>query len=413
MFKPKIIVLLFLVVGLAWLPPAGRAQMVMGQYEEEAPVGTWNIFGPMGAAALGLGETIFTRADDVSVLFANPALMSRLPSLAVSLGGYIQSASFFRYGPVNSGTVSTVGNAGLRTAAADMAAVSVRVLGWRLGLGLGLSEVFDRPSVEARSSQPYYLFSFGQTGYLRTLNVSLGREVAAGLSLGLGFNLVSGRWEWKMTDAWSGVTITDTRRRDFQGHYFNGGLHWQASASLGLAAVFRAPFQRKASSHSLLQYGAQAANILIEADGQDAFRQPLVLGLGLDWKFLDRLRLAGQVSYWNWSSYEASLFGEKLDRDFQNIWRAGVGLEYMSGFRLFQKDFDFPYRVGLVYDPQPIRSPHSSYLSFCLGCGLRWQGIRLDLGAIMGAENGSGWHLTANRLALTLTYSAGPGPGNG
>jgi len=413
MLKPKVVVVTVLTIVLSLLPRPGRAQTATGQYEEEAPVGTWNIFGPMGAAGLSLGETVFVRGDDASVLFTNPALLTRLPRLAVSLGGYLQVATFFRYGPVNTGPVSTVGNAGLRTAAADVAALAFRVLGWRVGLGLGLSEVFDRPIVEARYSSPYYLFSFEQDGQLRTLNLSLAREVVAGLSLGLGLNLVSGRWEWKMTDSWSAATITDNRKRNFKGFFLSGGLHWQASDGLSLAAAFRAPYERKADSQSLLRYQAQFADILIQADGQDAFRQPLVLGLGLDWRCLDMFRLAGQISYWNWSSYRASIFGEEQARDFRNVWTAGLGLEYMSTFRLFQQDLDFPFRLGLVYDPQPMGSPRSAYLKFSLGFGLRWQGFRLDMGALIGAEKGSGWDLMANRLALTLTWSSGPGPGKG
>jgi len=413
MSKYKIIVVVVFAFWAAWLPRPGLAQMAQGQYEEEAPVRTWNIFGPTGAAGLGLGETTFTQASDASVLFTNPALMTRLPRLAVSVSGSFQFASFFRYGPVNTGPVYTSGNAGLKITAADFAAVTVRVLGWRVGLGLALGEIYDRPPVEARSTQYTYLFSFKQAGYLRTLNLSLGREVAAGLSLGLGFNLVSGRWEWNLTDAWSGVTISDIRTRSFKGYFFNGGLHWQASAGLSLAAAFRAPYQRKASSRSHLRYSAQAADILIQADGEDTFRQPLVLGLGLDWKLLDRLKLAGQVSYWNWSSYRASLFGEELTRDFRDVWKAGLGLEYLNWFRLFQQEFDLPSRIGLVYDPQPMNSPRSSYLNFSLGFGLQWKGVQLDLGTIIGAEKGSGWNLTANQIALTLTLSSGPKPAKG
>jgi hypothetical protein len=409
MSKHKIVMILALAFLTAWLPRPGLAQMALGQYEEEAPVRTWNIFGPPGAAALGLGGATFTQATDASVIFTNPALMSRLPRLAVSLSGSFQFASFFRYGPVNTGPVYTTGNAGLKISAADLAALTLRVWGWRLGLGLALAETYDRPAVEARSTELTYLFSFKQTGYLRTLNLSLGREVAAGFSLGLGFNLVSGRWEWNLTDAWSGITISDTRTRSFEGFFFNGGLHWQASAALGLAAAFRAPYQRKASSRSRLHYTAPAADILIQSEGQDTFRQPLVVGLGVDWKLLDRFRLAGQISYWNWASYQASLCGERLARDFRDIWKVGLGLEYMSWFRLFGQDVDLPSRIGLNYDPQPTNSPRSSYLDLSLGIGLKWKGVQLDLGTIIGAEKGSGRNLTANQVALTVTLSSGPG----
>jgi long-subunit fatty acid transport protein len=398
---------------VAWHPLALRGQMVLGQYEEEAPVRTWNIFGPTGAAGLGLGDTMFTLAADASVLFTNPALMTRLPVLAVSLGGSLQAADFFRYGPVNTGPLSTLGNARWSTAAADLAALSVRILGWNVGLGLALSEIYDRPETVAQSASPYYLFSFGQSGFLRTLNLSLGREIVDGLSLGLGFNLVSGRWEWKLTDAWSGVTITDSRRRNLSGYTFNGGLCWQATGGLSLAAIFRAPYQRKASSRSDLHYDAQSADILIQGSGEDTFHEPLVLGSGLSWTFLDKFLLAAEVTFWNWSSYRASLMGEDTARNFRDTWKVGLGLEHLSWFRLFNQDFDCPARFGLVYDPQPMSSPQSSYLNFSLGLGLHWRGIHLDLGTMVGTEKGSGQRLTAQRLALTLTVFSGPRPAGG
>jgi len=60
-----------------------------------------------------------------------------------------------------------------------------------------------------------------------------------------------------------------------------------------------------------------------------------------------------------------------------------------------------------------MNSPRSSYLNFSLGFGLQWKGVQLDLGTIIGAEKGSGWNLTANQIALTLTLSSGPKPAKG
>ncbi|MBM3297863.1 MAG: hypothetical protein FJY83_09740, partial [Candidatus Aminicenantes bacterium] len=302
---------LILGLTLVLLPSSARGQTVMGQYEEEAPLATWNLFGAPGAAALGRGASLFAPGDDASVIFANPAQAVRLPGLSVSLGGGLHSASLFRFGPVNTGPISSTENLPLDTLALDFAALTLNLKGWVIGLGAGLIEIYDRPYVEAGAASYNALFTFHQEGYLRAWNVSLARELFPGFSLGLGANLVSGRWAWEMTDRWNAsprtVTITDERSRDLEGFYLNGGVVWRLSERVSMTAAFRTPYGLSADTRSLLRYQAPGGgtDIRIEAEGASRFTRPAAAGFGVEWAARDNLRLLGEVGWWNWASYTA------------------------------------------------------------------------------------------------------------
>ena len=49
--------LLILICVVALLPGLSEAQMAMGQYEQEAPLRSWNSFGFTTAAGLAMGGT--------------------------------------------------------------------------------------------------------------------------------------------------------------------------------------------------------------------------------------------------------------------------------------------------------------------------------------------------------------------
>ena len=94
-----------LLAGVLFAWGSASAQLVVGQYEDEAPLGTWNSFGAPSAPSVGLGGTQFAWAWDVSASLANPALLLSLPQLAASLSGSYGTASMFRYALVNTGPV--------------------------------------------------------------------------------------------------------------------------------------------------------------------------------------------------------------------------------------------------------------------------------------------------------------------
>jgi hypothetical protein len=400
----------FLCFGFLLSVPAW-AQLNIGQYEDEAPFRTWNAFGIPAASAVGMGEVQFALVADSSASIVNPARLTALPKFSFTLHGSFTSASFDKYSIVNTGVLITQGNSAMGVYGIDFAGITLVYKGWAMGISIGLLENYDRPSQNPDyqyESEVLYLLDFEQTGFLRNYNVSIARKFGRWLSFGLGMNYVSGSMEKTIVENmyYSGVTISDTKNHDFNGFYVNGGLAADIFDKLTVAAVFRTPYTKNADSESKLRYDSPPGNtdIRIEAAAKNRYEQPLVLGVGVDYRFSPQLRVASDVSFFNWSSYSITYFDEEIKREFKNIVKVSGGFEYASSLRLFQQDVRIPLRVGLSYDPQPVKVPSTHYVYYTLGVGMHWQRLHLDAGAMFGKEKGSGGDLYGRKFSLSLSY---------
>lgn len=399
---------------MAWAfidPTASAAQLVLGQYEDEAPLRTWNTFPFATASSLGRGETSFSFASDASAALTNPSLLLHLPKVSFVLNSSYNSASLFKYSIVNTGILRTEKNLTLGLYAIDFAGVSLHIGKWAVGLAVALSEIYDRPVVQVESSyqgNPYYLINLRQEGLLRTFHFSLARSLGRRVQAGLGINFVTGKLEKEIFEQWfdTNLTITDTKSWDFSGIFLNAGLTIGLTEKWNAGVIFRSPFLKKSKSQSLWRYNSPAGKteISIGASSEDTYRQPLVIGLGTSYKFSELLRFSTDISFTNWSKYEVDFFGEELKRSFRDIFRVGVGVEYLSYFRLFGQYFTSPLRVGFIFDPQPMREPKSSYYYLAIGSGVYWKGLALDFATLIGQENGSGSTLSGRKLALSVRY---------
>lgn len=404
---PLVVFLCFIVL----LSIPARAQLTIGQYEDEAPFRTWNTFGTPTASAVGMGETQFALVADSSATVINPARLTALPKFSCSLNGSYASASFDKYAIVNTGVLLAEGNSAMRVYALDFAGATFSHKGWAVGISVGLFENYDRPSQSSDyefQGEVLYSLEFEQSGHFRNYNLSLAREFGDWLSFGIGVNYVDGLMEKSVVENmyYSGVTISDYKKHDFTGFYVNGGVTADVDEKLTIAAVFRTPYTKQADSESELSFDSPLGNTEIRIDTvtKSKYKQPLVLGFGVDYRFSPQLRVASDVSYYFWSAYSAASFDEEIEREFKNIIKASGGLEYMASISLFRQKFQIPVRVGLSYDPQPIKEPNTHYMYYTLGVGLHWQQLRLDAGAMFGNENGSGRDLYGRRISIALSY---------
>lgn len=382
----------------------GRAQTVIGQYEDEAPVRTWNTFGIPGAASIGLGGTEFALALDAAAVFANPALAARLPNLCLAVRSSVTSAEFFRYSVVNTGVVSTTGNPNLRLWAVDSAAVTFRLGGWGLGLGYGLIESYNRPPIDLSSGYSYK-FRFDQSGELRVLNFSLARSIGPRLALGIGLNILTGNFNKAAIDDFDAgfELITTSLSQDYSGLYLNGGLVLDITPWLRLAAVARTPYTKKAASHSSISRTIQTGqDFLIEADSDDEYHQPFAAGLGLSCDIDPDWTAACDLTYFSWSAYKVTFFGETLNRDFRDILRVSLGTEYAASVTLLGRDLRLPLRAGIQFDPQPMKAPLSTYFYYSFGLGVHDKLFFLDFSLTSGMDSGSGHSLKDKLAALSL-----------
>jgi len=400
--------LIILAVFLAF-PVSASAQLVLGQYEDEAPLRTWNIFGFQTAPSLGRGDTAFTIADDCSVALTNPALLIDLPRFTATLNAPSYFTSLYKFSLINTGVLSTTRNPSLTLYALDFGGLSCQFRGWAFALTAALVEIYDRPSVRYEASYHgtlYYTLDFSQEGILRTTNLSIARRLGR-FQVGLGFNLASGDLKREIVETYldPGITISDNKSQKFSGFFLNGGIVARITDKWGAALVFRTPYTKKSESKSELEYSAPAGgtDIKIAADSSDTYKQPLVLGLGISYKFSPNFQVFSDLSYFNWSGYSVEYFGEEMERNFRDTLKLGLGAEYVVHLRIFKADAFIPLRIGAAYDPQPMQEPNSAYTYFSAGTGLRWRMISLDFGASFGREKGSGNSLEARRISLSLS----------
>jgi hypothetical protein len=400
-----------LVIGilLLFIAAPGWAQVVIGQYVDEAPARSWNNIGVLTAPAVGLGETQFTLARDSSVALTNPALLSRLPKFTVCLNGSLTRATLLKYSLINTGAVTTNSNVNLGIIALDYAGASVRYKGFTLALSFGMLETYFRPGVRVESEdegQPYYTLDFNQEGALRTINFAMAYKITGSLSAGLGANFIKGVLDKSVEERYyvSEVTQESKDSHDYSGFYINGGVAFDVSDKLTLAVMFRTPYTKKAKSESLIRYKSRFIEIRTETEADNSTKQPLVIGLGASYKISKNFLVASDLTYFDWSSYAVTYFEEDLDRDFRDVLKASAGAEYWGTFQLFGKEWTYPLRIGFNYDPQPMKDPNIHYLYLSAGTGFRVGRFFLDLSGMFGKEYGSGDSLNAQKIALTLGY---------
>ncbi|MFZ2053804.1 MAG: hypothetical protein WAU81_06365 [Candidatus Aminicenantales bacterium] len=399
---------LVLIILIA-LPAVSPAQLVLGQYEDEAPLRSWNTFGLSVASSLGRGETQLALAEDCSAALGNPALLPALPKFSVCLNGSYSYSSFFRYSIVNTGVLVTEKNPAIGLFSLDFAGISYSFKGWAVALTAALTESYDRPDVSAQSSfagRPYYAISFDQSGYLRNFNLAAARKIGRNIQVGVGFNFVRGELSREVIDQdfEADITISHSLAQRFSGFYLNAGLLARISERLDLGFVFRTSCDKKADSRSLLRYRAPrgGTDILIEAASDDIYRQPWAAGVGVRYVISAKFRVLGDLIYFPWSKYRAEFFGESERRDFRDTLKAGGGGEYSLAVRLFGYDAAIPLRLGISYDRQPMRNPVSAYTNFSFGAGVRWRMVVFDIGGLVGRESGSGHSLKVFRIASSL-----------
>jgi long-subunit fatty acid transport protein len=397
-----------LLAGLLVVRGAASAQLVLGQYEDEAPLGTWNIFGAPSAPSLGLGGAQFARAWDPSVSFSNPALLLGLPRVSASVSASLAASSLFRYSLVNTGVVSSPGNLTAGVVGVDEGGLAVHSGDWAFALAVAAPESYGRPAIVIRDGG--YQLTFEQTGYLRVWHAAIARRLPAGFSVGVGLNYVTGRLDRttveQTADILRVVTITDDKSESFKGFYLNGGLTWQATARLTAALAVRSPYVKNGTGRSLLRYEVpvQGTDIRVEAEAVNSYRQPWVFGAGVSFRITEAWSLAGDAAYFGWSRYAVTFFDEPQARPFRDVVKAGAGVEYRAPATISRRPARIPFRLGVLVDPQPMTTVRSAYLALTFGTGLELETVAIDLGASYGRESGSGQALKSGRVVLSVRY---------
>ncbi len=395
-------------------PIASYGQVALGQYEDEAPLRSWNILGTDSASTLGLGGTRFAGARESSAASANPALLASLPEYSLTLTGSFVSATLFKYSLVNTGVVTTRGNVRATFFGLNTGSVSFRLGGWALAISSSILENFGRPAIFYEYSSGgtvYYSLDMKQEGFLRGYQLALARKLSPKFSVGLGVNYARGRLSRLIDEQTpvSEITITDDKSETFKGLYFNAGIRGEFSPELAAAVVIRTPYIRKSDARSRLWYLAprEDTDIRIDADAVNEYRQPWVVGAGVSYRLSGNLTAAADLTYFGWSRYSVLYFEEPLDRPFRDILQLSGGIEYNLPSPVRSRILRIPIRVGFTFDPQPTRQPTSTYYYVAFGTGVDFDKLALDVGSRYGWESGSGDQLNAFEVAVTVRYHYG------
>ncbi|HMA52945.1 MAG TPA: hypothetical protein VKT17_00685, partial [Acidobacteriota bacterium] len=383
-----------LLAGCLFIRGAASAQLILGQYEDEAPLGSWNIFGSPAAPSIGLGGAQFARAWDGSTSLVNPALLPSLPRLSGFVSASYAAASLFRFSLVNTGVVQSIGNPTVGVLGVEGGGLAARLGPWGVAVVAAAPESYARPSIAVGDGG--YRLTFAQTGYVRVFHAGIARRLPGGWSLGLGLNYAAGRLDRTTVERSAGitgaVTITDDKAERFHGFYVNAGLAWEATGRLTAAFVVRSPYVKKGTAASLLRYEAAAGgtDIRIAAEAVNSYRQPWVFGAGLSYRLSAAWSLAADASYFGWSRYGVMVFDEPLERPFRDVVKAGAGVEYLAPTRMFGRPARIPFRLGFLADPQPMTTVHSTYWALTFGTGLELRSLAVDVCGSFGREKGSG-----------------------
>lgn len=387
-----------------------KGQTIIGQYEEEAPLRTWNIAGFVSASGLGRAEIMTIKADNPAVAFSNPSLLPDLPRFSFFLNGSLNQASLFRFSLVNTGVLRSSQNLWVKVIAFDGAGLALKLGPWHLSFGAAITEYYDRPRAVAESSSAgriTYRIDFQQEGFLRLHNFSIARKINKILAVGLGLNYSEGEIKKKTEEVWllNQITILDSKQGSLKDLYLRLGFTAQIANFLKFSFILEPAHKLSKRSQSWLQYKAETAQtfISIEDKADDFFQRPWQICLAGSYLFSNQWLLLAEFSFFNWSKYKLTWFSHEEKRLFRDILRMAVAMENSHNLRLFRQSLILIIRIGFQIDPQPMKIPHSTYYGLTSGFGLQWKWFRLDGGASWNQEKGSGSSLQAFRYALSFS----------
>jgi long-subunit fatty acid transport protein len=253
----------------------------------------------------------------------------------------------------------------------------------------------------------YHRLEFNQDGALGNINLAMAYKINDRFSVGIGANFIGGTLDKSVEEQnYVGeVTQEDKDSSEYSGFYVNGGIVYDVTDKLTVAAIVRTPYTKKAVSESLILYESNYTEVRTVAKAEDnTYKQPMVVGVGTNYKLSDHLMVASDLTFFDWSSYAVNYFEEELDRDFRDVVKASAGGEYWGSFLLFGKEWSYPLRLGFSYDPQPMKDPNIHYLYLSVGTGLKVGRFSLELSGMFGKEYGSGANLNTQKVVLTLSY---------
>lgn len=349
-----------------------QAQMPPLQYEDEAPLGTWNIFGYLSARNLGMGSTSIAITSDSSASLFNPALLANLKSFRASMSLFAQTSEMFRYSLINTSSI-TSRKLGISIFDVGSAGFIFLYKGFTFGINYFFFESYERPDfVVPYPGQPLKGEFSGNT---RGVNLSAGREITSNFNLGVSLNYIAGQRYIKISEEFGGYgSYFDEKTQDLYGWNFGVGFFYKTPFNLDIGLSLKSPLKFKTNSEILRRFKSPVVEILQKDTSKDELNKPFLAGIGFSYLLRKNFLVSTDIIYFPWKKYEYFYFGEKVERNFKNVFKVCAGGEYSI---LFPKE-SLHLRIGYFYDPQPLRKAEINYHNFTFGAGIKLGRFRID-----------------------------------
>jgi long-subunit fatty acid transport protein len=402
-------------------------------------------FNPVGsgARALGMGGAFIAVADDATAASWNPGGLIQLEKPEISVvGGYVKRMENNTFGnnPEASGKQPTDD--------IDLNYLSVaypfNAANHNMIVSLNYQRLYDFMrswNISLDVNNPLFTstaaYQYEQKGALYALGLAYSLEITPRFSAGITLNYWGDfirKNEWELSHHMGGnVSLggvpgtfksekTDTYA--FSGWNANLGFLWKMTEHWTLGGVFKTPFtasvDHRAHDVDTMTYPTfPPANTYSVKDrsSTDELRMPMSYGLGVAYRFSDRLTLSSDLYRTHWADFiyeseqgvRTSPISGKPEgsSDIVNTTWFRLGGEYL----IIGADYVVPLRAGIFYDPAPADGSPDNYYGFALGSGISYGRFVFDVayqfrfGNNVGASTLRSWNFSQDVREHTIYTS--------
>lgn len=375
-----------------------------------------------GARALGMGGAFIAIADDATAASWNPGGLIQLEKPEISVvWGYVRRTEDNSFGsnPEASGKQST-NNSNLNYLSA---AYPFQAANRNMIVSLNYQRLYDfnrNWNFNLNMNDPLFTTpianTYEQKGDLYALGLAFSAEITPRLSAGVTLNywgdfINTNKW----TQTYSQVgnislgsfpgsfTAGKVETYGFSGWNANLGFLWKMTEHWTLGGVFKTPFtasiDHEVSEDNTVTYPTYPAantHTIMNTKYSEELQMPMSYGLGLAYRFSDKLTISGDVYRTHWDDF--------LYKNYQGIKTSPISGEPEGSsniakttcFRLggeyliIGNKYVVPLRAGIFYDPAPAEGSPDNYYGFSLGSGIAYGRFIFDIAYQFRFGNGVG-----------------------
>ncbi len=313
-----------------------------------------------------MGGAVVGRATDASTVYHNPANMTRLPGINTMLGVTIIAPD----GDISykdTGTQYSLHNSYFVPPHAYLT-YQVDERWW---LGAGIYSPFGL-GTDFRGGWRGDYNNSGTEITTVSFNPNVAFQATDDLSLALGFQVMYFDLVMQKSGFLAPYGIANSRlnlKGDSYGYGWNAALAYDITDALTFGIVYRSRVKQHVGGEATIKGSGALAPMLGLPDRSAAsgdITLPESVSAGLNYQATERLNVGAVATYTGWSSYERLVMnfdsglgplgtGTALDKDWENVWRYGVGADYvLSG--------PWSLQAGYVYDQCPINTRNADFL---------------------------------------------------